>query len=63
MPRKTPDLEIEHTSGNLEVVALLPDYFNPSGKRYQRVQVRCTCGNTSNIHAVRIRRGARHPLP
>lgn len=46
---------IGSTSGNLTVISLLPDHFNPSGIRYQRVRVLCSCGHQFDIHADRIR--------
>ena len=57
MTRVIPDIGLGHTSGELEVVQLLPDHFNPAGKRYQRVEVACSCGKHFAIHAVRVRRG------
>lgn len=57
MTSEMTDIGLGHISGRLQVVDLLPDHTNPSGKRYQRVQVHCSCGHSFAIHANRIRDG------
>lgn len=57
MPKRVPVVGIGDRSGELEVVEILPDYLNPSGRRYQRVRAKCSCGNTIDVHADRIRLG------
>lgn len=61
MPKGVPakDFELGYRSGQLEIVELLPDHFNPSNKRYQRVRVRCDCGYTYAVNAVRLQKNTR----
>lgn len=57
MAKRIPDIPVGTRSGQLEVVELLPDHRNPSGRRYQRVRAKCDCGGTLDVMAVRIRLG------
>lgn len=57
MSSVVPDLKIGERFGQLEIIEYLPDHTDPSGRRRQRIRVRCDCGITYDLNDVGLRRG------